>query len=122
MALKRYLLLIVFCSIPTSLFSNKLYFPQVAFGGYTTTIALMNMAPASVSSNFEVHDQTGALLRSIPTTVPGDGSKRLSIADPGPSIISSWGMLDAGPVTVQATAHSTFARRTSEKTYPLSRP
>jgi len=115
MTFKRYFLLIAFCFIPTSLFSNKLYFPQVAFGGgYTTTIVLMNMAPTSVSSNFEVYDETGALLRSIPTTVPGDGSTRLSIADPGPSIISSWGMLDAGVVTVQGTA--TFDLRSTDGT------
>jgi hypothetical protein len=51
MAFKRYFLLIAFCFIPTSLFSNKLYFPQVVFGGgYTTTIVLINMGMTSVSS------------------------------------------------------------------------
>jgi hypothetical protein len=105
MTLKRCFLFIAFCSIPTSLFSNKLYFPQVAFGGgYTTTIVLMNMGLTSVSSDFQVYGQTGALLRSIPTTVPGGGSTRLSIADPGQSIISSWGMLDGGAGTVQGIA------------------
>jgi hypothetical protein len=105
MALKRYVLLIAFCLVPTSLFSNKLYFPQVVFGGgYTTTIVLINMGDASISSDFQVHGQTGALLISIPTTVPGGGSTRLSIADPGPSVISSWGMLDAGAEGVRGAA------------------
>jgi hypothetical protein len=105
MALKRYVLLIVFCCIPTSLFSNKLYFPQVAFGGgYTTTVVLMNMGMTSVSSDFQVYAQTGALLKNIPTTVPGGGSTRLSIADPGQAIISSWAMLDAGTGTLQGIA------------------
>src|SRR5687767_236409 len=97
MALKRCVLLIVFCFIPTSMFSNKLYFPQVAFGGgYTTTIVLMNMGTTTVSSHFQVYSQTGGLLRSVPTTVPAGGSTRISVADPGESIISSWGLIDAG--------------------------
>jgi hypothetical protein len=105
MTLKRYFLLIAFCFIPTSLFSNKLYFPQVVFGGgYTTTVVLINMGMTNVSSNLQVYGQTGALLRSIPTTVPGGGSTRLSISDTGQSIISSWGILDAGAETVRGAA------------------
>jgi hypothetical protein len=105
MTLKRCSLFIAFCFVPTSLFSNRLYSPQVVFGGgYTTTIVLMNMGMTSVSSDFQVYSQTGDLLRSIPTTVPGAGSTRLIIADPGQSINSSWGMLDAGTETVQGAA------------------
>jgi len=105
MALKRYVLLIAFCFIPTSLFSNKLYFPQVVFGGgYTTTVVLMNKGTTSVSSDFQVYGETGTLLKSIPTNVHGLGSTRLSIADPAPSVVSSWGMLDAGTETVQGAA------------------
>src|SRR5262245_53019983 len=105
MALKRYALLIAFCFIPTSLFSNKLYFPQLVFGGgYTTTIVLLNKGTTSVSSDFLVYGERGALLRSIPTTVHGPVSPRPSLADPGPSIVSSWGMLDAGTETVQGAA------------------
>jgi hypothetical protein len=115
MTLKRYVLLfagVAVLFIPPSLFANKLYFPQVAFGGgYTTTIILMNMGTTNVSSTFQVFGQTGTLLRSIPVTVPDGGSTRLSIADPGPSIISSWGVLDAGAATVQGAA--TFDVRTT---------
>ena len=104
-ALKRYVLLIAFCFVPTSLFSNKLSFPQMPFGGgYTTTILLMNTGLTSVSSNLQIYAQTGVLLRSIPTTVSSGGSTRLTIADPGQSIISSWGTLDAGTGTVQGMA------------------
>ncbi len=105
MVLKRYVLLTALCFVPTSLFSNKLYFPQVPFGGgYTTTVLLMNTGTTSVSSNLQIYAQTGVLLRSIPTTVSSGGSTRLTIADPGQSIISSWGMLDAGTGTVQGLA------------------
>lgn len=112
MALKRYVLVIAFCFVPMPLFSNTLYFPQVAFGGgYTTTIVVMNTGLTTVSSNLQIYAPTGVLLRSIPTTISSGGSTRLKIADPGQSIISSWGMLDAGTGTVQAMAtydlHST---------------
>src|SRR5262245_44214886 len=97
MVVKRYFLLMALCLLPTLLFSNQLYFPKVSFGGgSTTTIILMNTGMTSVSSPFQIYAETGVLLRSIPTTVPGGGSTRLSIADPGPSIISSWGVFDAG--------------------------
>src|SRR6185436_10568902 len=100
MGLKRYLLLMALCFVPTSLFSNKLYFPQVSFGGgSTTTIILMNAGTTNVSSDFRIYSQTGVLLRSIPTTLTDSGSTRLTIADPGPSIISSWGVLDTGIAT-----------------------
>jgi hypothetical protein len=105
MTLKGFFLFVAFCFIPTSLFSNKLYFPQVSFGGgSTTTIILMNAGMAPVSSELKIFAQTGDLLRSIPTTVPGGGSTRLSIADPGRLIIRSWGVLDAGTETVKGVA------------------
>jgi hypothetical protein len=105
MALKRYVLLIVFCFTPVSLFSNKLYFRQVAFGaGYTTTIVLMNMGTTAVASDFQVYSQTGALLRSVPAIVPAEGAGRFSITGPEASITSTWGMLDAGTATVQGVA------------------
>ena len=105
MALKRFVVLLSLFFIPTSLFSNKLYFPQVSFGGgSTTTIILMNAGTTSVSSDFQIYSQTGVLLRSIPTTLTDRGSTRLTIADPGPSIISSWGVLDTGIATVKGVA------------------
>jgi hypothetical protein len=105
MCLKRCVLLLVVSLIPTSLFSNKLYFPQVAFGGgYTTTIVLMNRGATNVSSDFQVYGQNGALLMSIPVSVAPGGSTRLTVPDPGSSITSSWGMLDAGTGTVQGMA------------------
>ena len=105
MVLNRSVLLLVLFFIPASLFANKLYFPQVAFGGgYTTTIVLVNTGTTNVSSQLQVYGQTGALLRSVPVTVPAGGSSRLTVADPGTSIVSSWGMLDAGTVTVQGAA------------------
>jgi hypothetical protein len=105
MVLNRSVLLLVLSFIPASLFANKLYFPQVAFGGgYSTTIVLLNAGTANVSSNLQVYGQNGALVRSIPVTVPAGGTTRLTVADPGPSIISSWGMLDAGAGTVRGAA------------------
>ncbi len=105
MVLNRSVLLLVLSFIPASLFANKLYFPQVAFGGgYTTTIVLLNAGTANVSSHLQVYGQNGALVMSIPVTVPAGGSTRLTVADPGTSIISSWGMLDAGTGTVRGAA------------------
>jgi hypothetical protein len=105
MTLKRCVFLLVFCLTPTSLFSNKLYFPEVAFGGgYTTTIVLMNTGTTNVSSSFLVYGQTGALLMSLPVTVAGGGSTRVTIADPGASTVISWGVIDAGTGTVQGMA------------------
>ena len=105
MGLKPYVLLFVFCLIPTPMFSNTLYFPQMAFGGgYTTTIVLMNMGTTTVSSDFQVFSESGVPLKSIPTTIPGAGSTRIRVTDSGASIISSWGMLDAGTGTVQGVA------------------
>jgi hypothetical protein len=105
MGLKRYFLLIALCFVPTSLFSNQLYFPQVCFGvGATTTIVLMNTGMTNVSSDFRIYAQSGGLHRSIPTTVPGGGSTRVSIADPAPSTICSWGLFDARTETVKGIA------------------
>ena len=105
MDLKRSTLLLVVFLIPTSLLANKLYFPQVAFGGgYTTTIVLMNRGTTNVSSSFEVFGQNGALLTSLPVSVPPGGSTRLTVPDPGNAITSSWGMIDAGEGTVQGMA------------------
>src|SRR5262245_53937192 len=105
LSLKRSILLIVFSFIPSPLFSNKLYFPQLVFGGaYTTTIIIMNMGTPEVSSQFEVYGGTGVLLKSVPISVPAEGSTRFSVEDPGTSIISSWGMLDAGTATIQGVA------------------
>jgi hypothetical protein len=97
--------LMALCFLPTSLFSNRLYFPQLSFGGgSTTTIILMNAGTTSVSSEFRIYSQSGVLLRSIPTTLPDSSSTRLTIADPGPSIITSWAMLDTGIATVKGVA------------------
>ena len=112
MALKRSALLLVVFLIPASLFANKLYFPQVAFGGgYTTTIVLLNRGTTNVSSNFQVFGQNGAPILSLPVTVAAGGSTRLTVPDSGPSITSSWGMLDAGDGKVQGMA--TFEYRST---------
>jgi hypothetical protein len=107
--LKRCVLLLAFSLIPSALFSNKLYFPQVVFGGgYTTTITIMNVGESDVSSPFEVYGRTGVLLKSVPISVPGEGSTRISLEDPGTSIVSSWGMLDAGAGKIQGVATFDF--------------
>ena len=80
MVLNRSVLLLVLFFIPASLFANKLYFPQVAFGGgYTTTIVLMNAGTTNVSSHLQVYGQTGALVMSVPVTVPAGGSRVLGL-------------------------------------------
>ena len=72
----------------------------------------MNTGTTNVSSSFLVYGQTGALLMSLPVTVAGGGSTRVTIADPGASTATSWGVIDSGTGTVQGMA--TFELRSAD--------
>ena len=105
MALKRCALLLVIVLIPTSLLANKLYFPQIVFGGgYSTTLVLMNRGTTNVSGSFQLFGQNSASLMNVPVNVPAGGSTRLTVPDTGTSGTSSWGMVDAGEGTVHGVA------------------
>jgi len=83
--------------VPCSLFSNTLYFPQVAFGGgYTTTFVIMIMGTTNVSSRVNFYDQRGgSLAASSPINVPVGGSIRFTLPDTEPFTVA-WGELAAG--------------------------
>jgi hypothetical protein len=56
------LLIFVVAVFPASLFSNTLYFPQVAFGGgYSTTFVIVNTGMIPVSGRLNLYSQAGSL-------------------------------------------------------------
>jgi len=53
-------LLLAVIAIPSSLFANTVYFPQVVFGGgYSTTFLLLNTGATPVVSRVSFYDQDG---------------------------------------------------------------
>ncbi len=61
MIVPRLLVLLIFAGIPSLLFSNTLYFPQVAFGGgYSTSFVIVNTGTTTVSSRVEFFHQGGS--------------------------------------------------------------
>jgi hypothetical protein len=91
---------------PVSLFSNTLYFPQVAFGGgYSTTFAIVNTGAIPVSSRLNLYTQGGSLRADLGGQIvigPGN-SARLTIPNVGP-LQAVWAEFDAGAATVKGVA------------------
>jgi hypothetical protein len=91
---------------PVSLFSNTLYFPQVAFGGgYSTTFAIVNTGTTVVSGRLNLYGQSGSLRSDLGGQIniaPGN-STRLTIPNTGP-LTAVWGEFNAGAGTVQGVA------------------
>src|SRR5262245_8564316 len=103
----RFLLFTLLIALfPVSLFSNTLYFPQVAFGGgYSTTFAIVNTGTTSVSGRLNLYSQSGTLRSDLGGQIfiaPGS-STRLTIPNIGP-LTATWGEFDAGPGTVEGVA------------------
>src|SRR5262245_29160488 len=91
---------------PLSLFSNTLYFPQVALGGgYSTTFAIVNTGTTAVSGRLNLYSKTGALRTDLggQLDIAPRSSRRLTIPNVGP-LISVWGEFNAGAGTVQGVA------------------
>lgn len=101
--------------IPSSLFGNVLYFPQVAYGGgYTTTFFIMNTGTTSVSAALNIYSQNGVLqVPNSPFNAPPGGVARYSISSTKP-LAAYWAVLDAGAGTVQGVA--TFDLRSTAGT------
>lgn len=103
MKLKGLLLLLLLSVFPSSLFSNTIYFPQVAFGGgYSTTFVIINTGTAAVSARLNFYSQAGALRTDLGTQIDvGAGnSTRFTIPNTGSNTSVVWGELDAGTGTV----------------------
>src|SRR5207247_2890410 len=97
MKLRLLLFTLVIALFPGSLFSNTLYFPQVAFGGgYSTTVTIINTGTTAVSSRINFYAQDGSLASSQSINVPVRGSTRLTLPNAGP-LTAVWGELAAGP-------------------------
>src|SRR5262245_33191250 len=110
----RFLLFTLLLALfPVSLFSNTLYFPQVAFGGgYSTTFAIVNTGTTAVSGRLNLYTQSGGLRTDLGGQIfiaPGN-SRRLAVPNSGP-LTAVWGEFDAGSGSVQGVA--TFDSRDS---------
>jgi hypothetical protein len=106
MKLRLLLFMLVVALFPGSLFSNTLYFPQVAFGGgYSTTFALVNTGTTGVSGRLNLYSQAGSLRSDLGGQLdiaPGN-SVRVTIPNTGP-LTAVWGEFNAGAGTVQGVA------------------
>jgi len=93
MKLKLLPFMSVIALFPASLFSNTLYFPQVAFGGgYSTTFAIVNTGTTAVSSRLNLYTQAGSLRSDLGgqlALAPGN-STRFTIPNSGP-LTAVWG-------------------------------
>src|SRR5258706_2215257 len=106
MKLRLLVFLLVIALFPASLFSNTLYFPQVAFGGgYSTTFVIVNTGTTAVSGRLNLYSQAGTLRTDLGgqlVIAPGN-STRLTIPNSGP-LTAVWGEFNAGTGTVQGVA------------------
>jgi M6 family metalloprotease-like protein len=111
------LLALLLCAFPASLFSNTIYFPQVAFGdGYSTRFTIVNTGTTSVSGRLNVYSQSGASRPnlSVPAVnIDVGGSVRLALPDTG-ALTVVWAEFVAGSGKVQGVA--TFDLRNSAGT------
>jgi hypothetical protein len=101
--------------VPTALFSNTIYFPQVAYGGgYSTTFVIMNTGTGTVSSQLGFFSQTGAqVLCCAILSIPPGGSERYTLPNTGPLTVV-WAVVTTSTSTVQGVA--TFDLRNSNGT------
>ena len=77
-----FLLALTLTVIPAPLFSNTLYFPQVAFGGgYSTTFVITNTGTTTVASTVNFNGQNGASRPDLrmPVNLPPGNSVRFTI-------------------------------------------
>ena len=103
------------CYIAASLFANKLYFFHFTFIPPTTMI-LMNLGTTNAHriSRSTVKLKFPRLAEPSRHCAGGRIHADFTVADPGTSIISAWGMLNAGTETVRgATMSGTWLDRTS---------
>ena len=88
MKLKVLLFLLVVTLCPASLFSNSLYFPQVAYGGgYSTTFVIVNTGTTAVAARLNFYSQSGAPLADLGTqvSIAAGNSTRITLPDTGRS-------------------------------------
>jgi M6 family metalloprotease-like protein len=103
---KSFLLALFVAGFPGSLFSNTIYFPQVAFGGgYSTRFVILNTGTISVSGQLNFYTQQGISRTDLNTqlNVPVGGSARFTVPDGGPLTVV-WAEFVARSGKVQGVA------------------
>src|SRR5215831_5026890 len=113
---KVFTLLLFATLFPRSLFSNTLYFPQVAFGGgYSTTFVIVNTGTTTVSSNLNFYAQNGTARPDLtkPVSIAPGNSVRITLPNAG-ALTVVWAEFVASSGTVQGVA--TFDLRDSSGT------
>src|SRR5262245_18032791 len=111
MKLKLLLFMLLLTVFPSSLFSNTLFFPQVAFGGgYSTTFVILNTGTTPISSTLNFYGQDGVTRPdlAVPINLAAGNSVRVVVPNNGPLTIV-WAELIAGAGTVRGVA--TFDNR-----------
>src|SRR5262245_26847128 len=106
MKLKWLLLVLLVSVFPNSLYSNTIYFPQVAFGGgYSTTFVIINTGSTPVSGRLNFHSQLGGARADLGVhlDVAVGNSARFTLPNSGPLTVV-WGEYAAGSGTVQGVA------------------
>ena len=95
---RNLLLLLLLCGIPGALFSNTIYFPQVAFGGgYSTTFVIMNTGTTAISGTLSFFSQAGVARSDLNSQVniPVGGSVRYAVPNTG-ALTVVWAQFAAG--------------------------
>ena len=106
MRLRGLCLLFLVSAFPCSLFSNTVYFPQIALGGgYSTTVVIMNTGTTSVSGRLNFYTQGGTSRSDLSAliNVAVGGSARFTLPDNG-ALTVLWAEFLAGSGTVQGVA------------------
>src|SRR5262245_52392866 len=101
-----WLLVLLGTLLPTSLFANTIYFPQVAYGGgYSTNFVVINTGTTAVTARLNFYSQAGpprADLNKQADIAAGE-SARFTLPDTG-ALTVVWAELVAGSGTVQGVA------------------
>src|SRR5215510_11515504 len=110
MKLKWLLLVLLVSVFPSSLYSNTIYFPQVAFGGgYSTTFVIINTGSSPVSGRLNFYSQQGGSRADLAynSTLPLEIPRATRCPTPGRSWWSGLNMPQA-PARCRASRHSIF--------------
>jgi len=112
--MQRFVILLFIGLIPSSLFANTIYFPQVVQGGgYSTSFYFVNEGAAAISVRVNFYDQSGArVAHDDAINLPSQGSTRFILPNSGPVRVL-WGEVVADGGTVQGIATVDFGSENS---------
>ncbi|MBI4471485.1 MAG: hypothetical protein HY646_02380, partial [Acidobacteria bacterium] len=112
--MQRFVILLFIGLIPSSLFANTIYFPQVVQGGgYSTSFYFVNEGAAAISVRVNFYDQSGArVAHDDAINLPSQGSTRFILPNSGPVRVL-WGEVVADGSTVKGIATVDFGSENS---------